>query len=76
LSDCNENEAYLAAKEGKNGLLYFTAAGTISLDLKKQSGKLRWNYLIYKRLNGGRVVLLKEERWQLYHQAFNPKALY
>lgn len=38
LADCEKNEAYLAAQEGKNYLVYFPKKGSVNLDLRKQEG--------------------------------------
>jgi hypothetical protein len=38
LADCDENEAYLAAKEGESYLLYFPKNGSVNLDLRQQKG--------------------------------------
>ena len=44
LADVAENEAYLAAREGEQYLLYFTGGGAVRLDLRKHpvNFTLRW----------------------------------
>ena len=42
LSDREDDEAYLAARPGEQYVLYFTAGGTVGLDLKGGAFRLKW----------------------------------
>lgn len=45
LRDREKDEAYLAAKPGKQYLLYFTDGGSVALDLRSASGRLKLKWI-------------------------------
>ena len=67
LKDVEQNEAYLAAREGESYLVYFTKGGSVSLDLRGHRGKLRLKWITIRdsswsktrTLKGGAVVSLE-----------------
>ena len=67
LSEREENEAYLAGKEGQQYLLYFPKEGDVMLDLSNQAGKvdLHWintttaSWLESEEISGGSSVQIK-----------------
>ncbi len=51
LTENDKEEAYIAAKEGKYYLIYFTNKGNVKLDLREQKGKYKVNWIDIKNAN-------------------------
>ena len=67
LTENEQGEAYISAKEGENYLIYFPNKGNVKLDLSKQKGRftVRWidiknaEWIWQEEINAGNTIDLK-----------------